>query len=206
MEAVAARLQAMEAQQAELVAELTRQRQRTQAAEAGLQNAQAQLAAMRPAPGGQQALLAAHLGASVVDTRTLGNPPSFAGKHEHWKQFRFVFNSFACAAHPNMADLFRQAEQMGAQVIDEVDLDEPTTILSRQLYHMLVMLTTEDANTLISNVEQGNGAEAWRRPCWEYEPDVKVRHGAVFHALTQREFGAPPHSDLPLELEQFEKD
>ena len=188
MEELAARLQAMEAQQQELVNELTRQRQRSQAAEAGLQNAQAQLAALRPA-GGAQAPLAAHLGASVVDTRTLGKPPSFSGKHEAWKQFRFVFNSFACAAHPNMAELFRQAEQMGAQVIDEVDLDEHTTALSRQLHHMLVMLTTEDANTLISNVEQGNGAEAWRRLCWEYEPDVKVRHGAVLHALTQQQMG-----------------
>ena len=68
------------------------------------------------------------------------------------------------------------------------------------------MLTTEDANTLISNVEQGNGAEAWRRMCWEYEPDVKVRHGAVLHALAQRQFGADSNGDLALEVEQFEKD
>ena len=37
--------------------------------------------------------------------------------------------------------------------------------------------------------EAGNGAEAWRRLCWEYEPDLRVRHGAVLHSLLRREFG-----------------
>ena len=105
-----------------------------------------------------------------------------------------------------MAELFRRAEAMGGQVVDAHDLDEVTLTLSRQLYYMLVMLTTDDAQRLIGNVEQGNGAEAWRRLCWEYEPDVRVRHGAVLHALLRREFGKDPNSDLAVEIESFERD
>ena len=71
---------------------------------------------------------------------------------------------------------------------------------------MLVMLTTDDAHRIIQNVEQGNGAEAWRRLCWEFEPDVKVRHGSILHHLMHREFGRDPNSDLAIEIETFERD
>eukprot|EP00959_Pyramimonas_sp_CCMP1952_P461808 9482212-Pyramimonas_sp.AAC.1 len=197
----------MEARQQELVQELQRQQQRGQAAEQGLQAAQAELAQLRAAPAAapQQPLLE-RLGGATVDTRTLGKPASFSGRREAWREFRFVFHAFACAAHANMAELFTRVEAMGANVVEGQDLDEATAALSRQLYYMLVMTTTDDAHLLLHNVEEGNGAEAWRRLCWEYEPDVRVRHGAVLHALLRREFGKDPNGDLAKEIESFERD
>ena len=96
-----------------------------------------------------------------------------------WRKFRFVFATYASAAHPGMPALFRQSESIGGRPIDADDLEDPTTALSRQLYYMLVMLATDDAHRLMSNVEQGSGAEAWSRLRWEYEPDVGARHGAA---------------------------
>ncbi|CAK0841766.1 unnamed protein product [Prorocentrum cordatum] len=207
MEELAQRLQAMEARQQELVQELQRQQQRGQAAEQGLQAAQAELAQLRAAPAAapQQPLLE-RLGGATVDTRTLGKPASFSGHREAWREFRFVFHAFACAAHANMAELFTRVEAMGANVVEGQDLDEATAALSRQLYYMLVMTTTDDAHLLLHNVEEGNGAEAWRGLCWEYEPDVRVRHGAVLHALLRREFGKDPNGDLAKEIESLERD
>ena len=42
--------------------------------------------------------------------------------------------------------------------------------------------------------------------CWEYEPNVRVRHGAVLHALLRREFGRDLNADLAVEFETFERD
>ena len=207
VEELAQRLLQMEARQQELVQALQAQQQRSERAEAGLSEAAAQLQALRVQPPVAATPVPPNLlGGSTVDTRTLGKPQSFAGRRETWREFRFVFEAFASAAHVQMPALFRQAESMGGQRIDVHDLDEPTTALSRQLYYMLVMLTTDDAHRMMANVEQGNGAEAWRRLCWEYEPDVRVRHGAVLHALLRREFGKDVNSDLAVEIETFERD
>ncbi len=100
-----------------------------------------------------------------------------------------MFEAFACAAHPGMTALFGKAESLNDTVIACEHLDEETTNLSKQLYYMMVMLTSDDAHRLLSNVENGNGDEEWRRLCWEYEPNVRARHGAILHNLLRREFG-----------------
>jgi len=41
---------------------------------------------------------------------------------------------------------------------------------------------------------------------WEYEPNVRVRHGAVLHQLLKREFGKDLNADLAVEIETYEKD
>jgi hypothetical protein len=222
MEELASRLLQMETRQQELLQGMQQQQgalgeqtRRTEQAEAGLRNAAVLIETLRATSTSAPASVQAGAGIpplpqtevrSSVDTRTLGKPSSFGGRREAWREFRFVFEAFACAAHPHMMDLFRGAEAMNERPIARLDPLEPKEPLSRQLYYMLVMLTTDDAHRLMTNVEQGNGAEAWRRLCWEYEPNVRVRHGAVLHALLRREFGKDPSSDLAVEIETFERD
>ena len=119
----------MEARQQELLAALAAQKQRNDANELDLRQArdrvvaqqqflsavQAQLQQSASAAGSspQQQLLAA-LGHQTVDTRTLGKPQNFSGRRGQWRQFRFVFQAFASAAHPSMPDLFKNAESMGS--------------------------------------------------------------------------------------------
>lgn len=206
VEELARRLVQMEQTQAEIIQALQAQHARSDAAEAGLREAASQLEGLRAAQAAAPAAVAAHASGSTIDTRTLGKPQTFSGKRDAWKEFRFVFEAFASAVHLRMPALFRRSESMGGQIIDASDLDEETTAVSRQLYYMLVMLTTDDAHRLMSNVEQGNGAEDWRRLCWEHEPDVRVRHGAVLHALLRREFGKDAMSDLAEEIETFERE
>lgn len=99
----------------------------------------------------------------AVDTRTIGKPKTFDGRREGWKEFRFVFEAFAGAAHPSLGEVMNNAEAVGNQPVDTDELDIQTMSLSRQLYYMLVMVTTDDASRIIRNVDAGNGAEAWRR-------------------------------------------
>ncbi|CAK0895686.1 unnamed protein product, partial [Prorocentrum cordatum] len=118
----------MEGRQQELVQEPRRQPQRGQAAEQSLQAAQAELAQLRAAPAAApQPPLLKRLGGATVDAQTLA---SFSGRREAWRDFRFVFRAFACAAHAAKAELFRRAEA--------------TAVLSRQLCYMLVMATPDD--------------------------------------------------------------
>ena len=205
-------------------AEIQQQRARADQAQGDLTTAANHINQLQATAATQQAQLAAAAAGSAgtgvaaplpngvmgvgatVDTRTLGRPQSFPGKREAWREFRFVFEAFASAAHPKMQEVFQKAESMGSVQIFVTDLDAEMNALSRQLYYMLVMLTTDDAHRMLSNVPQGNGAEAWRRLCWEYEPDVRVRHGAVLHALLRREFGRDGSSDLAVEIETLERD
>ena len=54
----------------------------------------------------------------------------------------FVPETFVCAAHPGAE--IRKAESMSDETINNIDLDEETSSLSRQLHHMR-KLTNDDA-------------------------------------------------------------
>ncbi len=71
---------------------------------------------------------------------------------------------------------------MSDAAIASEDPDEETTSLSKQLYYAMVMLTSDDG-------------------CWEYEPNVRARRGAILHSLLRKEFWKGP-----VEIETFEHD
>ena len=79
---------------------LLQQTQRSEAAEASVQEASRQVEGLR-ATAAAAVPIAAPV-RSAVDTRTLGKPHSFSGRREGWREFRFVLEAFACAAHPGM--------------------------------------------------------------------------------------------------------
>ena len=104
---------------------------------------------------------------SAVDTRTIGKPKSFDGKKQSWREFRLIFEAFGGTAHMALTDMMLNAESMGGAPVVLSDLDLENKSMAKQLYYMLVMVTTDDAHKIISNLEQGRGAESWRRLCWE---------------------------------------
>ena len=128
---------------------LHEQQQRSARAEAELQAAAAQLQGLRAAQATVAAAVAAAAataaGGNIVGTRAPGGARCFSGRREAWREFRFVLEAIANATCPGMPSLFRQAEAMSGRPIDANDLDQETTALSRQLYYMLVRLTTDDA-------------------------------------------------------------
>ena len=83
-----------------------------------------------------------------------------------------------------MRDVEKKSEPQLAAVLPESQRE-----INTQLYYMLVMLTTDDAHRMMSDVEQGNGAEARRSLCWECEPDVRVRQGQLHTHYTAASSG-----------------
>ncbi len=105
-------------QQHQLVA-LSEQTQQSERGEAGLREAARQVDGLR-ASVATSVLLGSRV-RSAVDTRTLGKPHSFSGRREAWREFWFVLEAFAYAAHPQMECSSRKAEAMNDKFIDGTD-------------------------------------------------------------------------------------
>jgi len=122
---------------------------------------------------------------STVDLRVLGKPKEFNGSQERWTAWSFQFESFCGACDQRLAD------SMMLATTSELPIAMPTEVgdvmLSRTLYHMLVMLVQEDspAYTKMQACPRGNGMEAWRRFHVEWEPKVRGRYQSMLQAILQ---------------------
>ena len=105
--------------------------------------------------------------AGVIDTRTLGKPKSFTGQTAECTQF--TFKAVACAAHAKMKEVFDLATRNGADPVVNSDMTVEFQSLSTQLYYMLVMMLSDQAQEIVRNSLEGVGAEVWRKLLWEYE-------------------------------------
>eukprot|EP00971_Amphidinium_carterae_P125106 2478800-Amphidinium_carterae.1 len=95
---------------------------------------------------------------------------------------------------------------MGASKLEQADLDTHKQNLSRQLYYILVLICTDHALDIIKSVEEGCGAEAWRKLSHEFEPSSGARFGALLQNMLRREFGTKAEIDLVREIEQLDMD
>ena len=145
--------------------------------------------------------------AGVIDTRTLGKPKSFTGQTAEWTTWwQFTFKAFACAAHPKMKEVFDLATRKGTDPFVNSDMTVELQSLSTQLYYMLVMMLSDQAQEIVRNSPEGVGAEVLRKLLWEYELGVGIRHGALLPSLQKRRFGEHDERDLAREIESFERD
>ena len=142
----------------------------------------------------------------VIDTRTLGKPKSFSGQTSEWTTWQFTFKAFACAVHPKMKEVFDLATQKGVDPVNASDITGELQSLSTQLYYMLVMMLSDQAQEIVRNSPESIGAEVWRKLLWEYEPGVGIRYGAMLQSLLKRRFGEHDETDLAREIESFERD
>ena len=142
----------------------------------------------------------------VIDTRTLGKPKSFSGETSEWTTWQFTFKAFACAVHPKMKEVLDLATRKGADPDNASDITGELQSLSTQLYYMLVMMLSDQAQEIVRNSPEGIGAEVWRKLLWEYEPGVGIRYGAMLQSLLKRRFGEHDETNLAREIESFERD
>ena len=111
----------------------------------------------------------------VIDTRTLGKPKTITGQTSEWTTWQFTCMAFACAVHPKMNEVFDLAARKGADPVVNSDMTVELQSLSTQLYYMLVMMLSGQAQEIVRNSPEEVLAEVWRKLLWEYEPGVGIR-------------------------------
>ena len=145
----------------------------------------------------EQALAVAQRRVAQLSLGTdVGKPKSFSGQTSEWTTWQFTFKAFACAVHPKMKEVFDLARRKGADPVNASDITGELQSLSTQLYYMLVMMLSDQAQGIVRNSPEGIGAEVWRKLLWEYEPGVGIRYGAMFQSLLKRRFGEHDETDL----------
>ena len=119
-------------------------------------------------------------GAMLLDIRGFTKPPRFDGRQEHWVAWAFRVESFAslCGWYDFM-DQARQATDM----IDFTSLVGNAAEVAKSLYHFRVQTVDGRALQLIHLVQRGNGLEAWRILCREYQPAVGGRFANMLRSI-----------------------
>ncbi len=119
-------------------------------------------------------------GAALLDSMGFTKPPRFDGRQEHWVAWAFRVESFAslCGGY----DYMDQARQAVA-TIDSTSCVGDATEVAKSLYHFLVQTVDGRALQLIHLVQRGNGLEAWRVLCLEYQPAVGGRYASMLRNI-----------------------
>ena len=138
--------------------------------------------------------------ASMVDMRVLGKPSIFAGDEASWKSWSFVMLSFSAAVSPELRALMEKARTNVADMLN-VKLTAAEQVWSRQLYYMLSLSTSGEAQRRLQNVPEGEGAEAWKVFSEHYEPKTATRYVGMLRQILLYDFGEL--SQLIDRIEQF---
>ena len=109
--------------------------------------------------------------ASMVDMRVLGKPSNFAGDEALWKSFSFIMPCFSAAVSPELLAPTEKARTT-AEDMRNVNLTLAEQVWSRQLYYMLSLSTSGEAQRRLQNVQEGEGAEAWKAFSEHCEPNT----------------------------------
>ena len=138
--------------------------------------------------------------ASMVDMRVLGKPSNFAGDEASWKSWSFVMLSFSAAVSPELRALMEKARTT-ADDMRNVNLTPAEQVWSRQLYYMLNLSTSGEAQRRLQNVPEGEGAEARKAFSEHYEPKTATRCVGMLKQIILYDFGELTH--LVDRIEQF---
>ena len=126
--------------------------------------------------------------ASMVDMRELGKPSIFAGDEASWKSWSFVMLSFSAAVSPELRALMEKA-RINVDDMLNVHLTSAEQVWSRQLYYMLSLSTSGEAQRRLQNVPEGEGAEAWKVFSEHYEPKTATRYVGMLRKILLYDFG-----------------
>ena len=126
--------------------------------------------------------------ASMVDMRVLGKPSIFAGDEASWKSWSFVMLSFSAAVSPELRALMEKA-RINVDDMLNVHLTSAEQVWSRQLYYMLSLSTSGEAQRRLQNVPEGEGAEAWKVFSEHYEPKTATRYVGILRQILLYDFG-----------------
>ena len=111
-------------------------------------------------------------GAMLLDSRGFTKPPRFDGRQEHWAAWSFRVESFAslCGWFDFMDEARKAALPLGLGALGTQAVE-----VAKSLYHFLVQTVDGRALQPLHLVPRGNGLEAWRVQCREYQPAVGGR-------------------------------
>ena len=126
--------------------------------------------------------------ASMVYMRVLGKPSIFAGDEASWKSWSFVMLSFSAAVSPELRTLMEEARTTASDMLN-VNLTASEQVWSRQLYYMLSLSTSGEAQRRLQNVPDGEGAEAWKVFSEHYEPKTATRYVGMLRQILLYDFG-----------------
>ena len=118
--------------------------------------------------------------ASMVDMRVLGKPSNFAGDEASWKSWCFVMLPFSAAVSPELRTLMEKARTT-AEDMKNVNLTPSEQVWSRQLYHMLSLITSGEAQRRLQNVPE----------VYLYEPNTATRYVGMLRQIILCDFGRP---------------
>ena len=124
----------------------------------------------------------------MVDMRVLGKPSIFAGDEASWKSWSFVMFSFSAAVSPELRALMEKA-RINVDDMLNVQLTSAEQVWSRQLYYMLSLSTSGEAQRRLQNVPEGEGAEAWKVFSEHYEPKTATRYVGMLRQILLYDFG-----------------
>ena len=121
--------------------------------------------------------------AVLLDTRGFAKPSGFSGQDGDWVSLQFTFLSYCGLLDDDYENYLDFVAAHPSQLVQGTFGADQAT-LSKQLYHMLVMLCSQGrAVTIMMNVERHNGYEAWRRLKQEYEPNLPGRWATMLSSL-----------------------
>ena len=105
----------------------------------------------------------------VIDTKLIKGPQTFGGEKKDWKRWSAKLTGYVSGVDVNLLELMRVAG-VQREVIYLADIAPEHRGASGVLYSVLNGLLRGDSYDILMNVEDGNGAEVWRRLAKEYEP------------------------------------
>ena len=97
--------------------------------------------------------------------------------------------SFSAAVSPELRALMEKA-RINVDDMLNVHLTSAEQVWSRQLYYMLSLSTSGEAQRRLQNVPEGEGAKAWKVFSKHYEPKTATRYVGMLRQILLYDFGA----------------
>ena len=178
MEALMARITALEEDNARRRAEIDELRERVNALQTGT-------------PGGS----------SPVDTKLLSKPTEFEGKEEDWTRFSLKMKAYLGAIDLRCNELLEIAENP-ERSLSRDDLGLGDDRRDGQLFFVFTMLLKDPAMDKVELADTNRGLHLWRKLTQEYEPKWKSRHMSRHQARLNFKFP----DDVTAGFNQFERE
>ena len=138
---------------------------------------------------------------STIDTRTLGKPDTFSGEQGRWSDWKTVMTAYCAVISDRLGMLMQSIEDGTVSNLRRASLAGQDPALSAQLFYILVMITRQQALTLVTNSGPQEGFLAWQRLIEHFEPTAKTRQAGQLLALLSWNFG---HGDIQSQVELFD--
>ena len=126
----------------------------------------------------------------MIDIAKLASrPTAFDGDASAWPDWSFKLRAYLVALDADVLDVAKRAEGTTEEImLSNVGPDRMASC--RALYTVLAMSLEGSALALAKSVEEGNGAELWRRLKEKYEPAAATRTMALLQRITAPAFTA----------------